>query len=56
MFHGIWIYFVAPPLGMLAAAEVITRLRRHSSIRCAKLYHDSGHCIFGCGAQDAQHV
>jgi aquaporin Z len=48
MFHGIWIYFVAPPLGMLAAAEVVTRLRRDSSIRCAKLYHDAGHCIFGC--------
>jgi aquaporin Z len=56
MFRGIWIYFVAPPLGMLAAAEVVTRLQRHRSIGCAKLYHDSGHCIFGCGAQDAHHV
>jgi aquaporin Z len=56
MFHGLWIYFVAPPLGMLAAAELSTRLRRRESIRCAKLYHDSGPCIFGCGAQDAQHV
>ena len=53
MFHGIWIYFVAPPLGMLTAAEVVTRLRRPSSIRCAKLYHDSGHCIFGCRADKA---
>ena len=50
MFHGVWIYFVAPPLGMLTAAEVVMRLRRRSSIRCAKLYHDSGHCIFGCDA------
>jgi aquaporin Z len=48
MFHGLWIYFVAPPLGMLVAAEVVTRLQRRSPIRCAKLYHDSGHCIFGC--------
>ena len=56
MFHGIWIYFVAPPLGMLAAAEAVTRLRCHRSIRCAKLYHDTGHCIFGCGAQETTHT
>jgi aquaporin Z len=51
MFHGVWIYFVAPPIGMLAAAEVVTRMRSRLSIRCAKFYHDSGHCIFGCGAE-----
>jgi aquaporin Z len=56
MFHGIWIYFVAPPLGMLGAAEVVTRLRHRHPIGCAKLYHDSGHCIFGCGAKEPQHV
>ena len=56
MFHGVWIYFVAPPIGMLAAAEVVTRLRDGQSIRCAKLYHDSGHCIFGCGVQEQEHV
>jgi aquaporin Z len=56
MFHGVWIYFIAPPIGMLAAAEVVTRVRRRPSIQCAKLYHDSGHCIFGCGAQKAHHV
>ena len=54
MFHGVWIYFVAPPIGMLTAAEVFSRVRR-ASIRCAKLYHDSGHCIF-CGAQEPHHV
>jgi aquaporin Z len=56
MFQGLWIYFVAPPLGMLAAAEVVTRLGHRHAIRCAKLYHDSGHCIFGCAAQEPQHV
>ena len=56
MFHGVWIYFIAPPVGMLAAAEVVTRLGDQQSIRCAKLYHDSGHCIFGCGVQEQQHV
>jgi aquaporin Z len=53
MFRGVWIYFVAPPLGMLAAAEVVSRMRHRVSIRCAKLYHDSGPCIFGCGARAA---
>jgi aquaporin Z len=56
MFPSVWIYFTAPPLGMLAAAELITRLRRRASIGCAKLYHDSGHCIFGCTAQEPHHV
>jgi aquaporin Z len=56
MFHGLWIYFVAPPIGMLGAAEVVTRLRHRHTTRCAKLYHDSGHCIFGCGAQEPHHV
>jgi aquaporin Z len=51
MFQGVWIYLLAPPIGMLAAAEVVIRLRHRHSIRCAKLYHDSGDCIFGCGAR-----
>jgi aquaporin Z len=48
MFHGVWIYFLAPPLGMLAAAEVVVRLGHRRAVHCAKLYHDSGHCIFEC--------
>jgi aquaporin Z len=51
MFPGVWIYFAAPTIGMLGAAEVVMRLRDRRAIRCAKLYHDSGHCIFGCTAQ-----
>jgi aquaporin Z len=46
MWRGLWIYFAAPPLGMLAAAEVYVRVRGHASVRCAKLHHDSGACIF----------
>jgi aquaporin Z len=48
IWRGIWIYFVAPPLGMLAAAELFVCLRGHRSIRCAKLHHDQGPCIFNC--------
>jgi aquaporin Z len=50
MFDDLWIYFVAPPLGMLAAAEVAVRAGQRHAIGCAKLFHDNGHCIFGCRA------
>jgi aquaporin Z len=50
MWRGVWIYFVAPPLGMLAAAELYVRVRGHQAVRCAKLHHDDGPCIFGCDA------
>ena len=46
----LWIYFTAPPLGMLAAAEVFVRIAGRSRIRCAKLHHVAGGpCIFHCG-------
>jgi aquaporin Z len=47
--RGLWIYFVAPPLGMLAAAEVFVRIRGHHAVLCAKLHHDHRNCVFGCG-------
>jgi aquaporin Z len=46
--HGLWIYFIAPPLGMLAAAEAFVRARGHHAVLCAKLHHDHRHCVFGC--------
>jgi aquaporin Z len=46
---GLWLYFVAPPLGMLAAAEIHQRATRSPRVRCAKLQHDSSApCIFRC--------
>jgi aquaporin Z len=45
--HAIWIYFIAPTLGMLAAAEVFLRSRRGVAPYCAKLHHaNSKRCIF----------
>jgi aquaporin Z len=45
---GWWIYFTAPLVGMLGAAELHRRLRR--SVRCAKLHHGPAvRCIFRCG-------
>jgi aquaporin Z len=44
---ALWIYFTAPPLGMLLAAEVFVRL--HGQALCAKLHHsNSKRCIFRC--------
>lgn len=44
-----WIYVVAPPLGMLAAAEVYARRGGPHAVYCAKLHHDAvSRCIFRC--------
>lgn len=49
---AIWIYFTAPPLGMLLAAEAYTRLRRNR-VMCAKLHHrNNQRCIFRCGYKE----
>ena len=52
LFNGLWIYFTAPPLGMLLAAELYLRLRGAHRIFCAKLHHDNDkRCIFHCNFQ-----
>jgi len=48
--NGIWIYFVAPVVGMLTAAEVFVRTRGLYAVICAKLNHSgNARCIFRCG-------
>jgi aquaporin Z len=43
----LWIYFVAPPLGMLLAAEAYVRVGGTRAVACAKLHHDNpSRCIF----------
>jgi aquaporin Z len=45
----VWIYFVAPPLGMLLAAEVYLRTQPARPVLCCKLHHDNPErCIFHC--------
>lgn len=52
LWNGFWVYCVAPPLGMLAAAEMYVRLKGVASVACAKLHHqNSKRCIF-CGEQE----
>jgi aquaporin Z len=48
-FTGLWIYFIAPPIGMLLAAEFYLRVRSSRAVYCAKLHHqNSKRCIFVC--------
>ncbi len=45
--HSLWIYFIAPSMGMLAAGEVFLRVRRGAAPYCAKLHHaNHERCIF----------
>jgi aquaporin Z len=45
--HALWIYFLAPSLGMLAAGEVFLRVRDGAAPCCAKLHHaNEERCIF----------
>lgn len=44
---ALWVYFTAPLLGMLLAAEVYQRRRGRQAVRCAKLHHQNDkRCIF----------
>lgn len=44
---ALWIYFIAPPLGMLLAAEAYLRTRGPGAVFCAKLHHQNQQpCIF----------
>jgi aquaporin Z len=45
--HALWIYFIAPPMGMLAAGEVFLLARQGKAPYCAKLDHENEkRCIF----------
>lgn len=46
---SLWIYFLAPPLGMLAASETYLKGKGIGRVFCAKFDHDtSKRCIFRC--------
>jgi aquaporin Z len=46
---ALWLYFTAPILGMLLAAETYLRIKGHQAVSCAKLHHQNNkRCIF-CG-------
>jgi aquaporin Z len=46
---ALWVYFTAPLLGMLAAAQLYVATRGTQRVLCAKLHHgNSQRCIFQC--------
>jgi aquaporin Z len=52
LWTALWVYFTAPLLGMLLAAEAYLRLGGAHEIFCAKLdHHNDKRCIFRCGYQ-----
>ena len=52
LWTSLWIYFTAPPLGMLLAAEVYKKVRAGRAVACAKLHHHNNQrCIFRCNFQ-----
>jgi aquaporin Z len=55
LWTSLWVYFTAPPLGMLIAAEAYRRHKGAHAVICAKLHHHNDkRCIFRCGYQMAQ--
>jgi aquaporin Z len=47
---ALWVYFTAPLLGMLLAAETYVRVKGRHAVYCAKLHHQNDQrCIFRCG-------
>jgi len=51
LFDNLWIYFVAPPLGMLMAATLFRCHERARAAVCAKLVHDLDQPCIHCGHQ-----
>jgi aquaporin Z len=52
-FMSIWIYFIAPTLGMLLAAETYKRIKGSRIVACAKLHHyNNARCIFRCNFEE----
>ena len=49
IWQGIWLYFIGPSLGMLAAAALYKRVAGSDRIYCAKVFHDlRSTCPFNC--------
>jgi aquaporin Z len=49
IWQGIWIYLIAPSLGMIAAGALYKRIAGPDRIYCAKVFHDlQSTCPFNC--------
>ena len=53
---AVWVYFSAPLMGMLAAAEIFLRAKGRDSVLCAKLHPDRRYpCPFLCSFPGHRH-
>jgi aquaporin Z len=51
--NSLWIYFLAPPIGMLMAGELYRGLKGLDLVYCAKFHHQNNErCIFQCNFGD----
>jgi aquaporin Z len=49
VWDGLWVYFTAPPAGMLAAVEIQRLLGRRTNHLCGKWAHsENDSCVFRC--------
>jgi aquaporin Z len=49
VWYGIWIYFLAPSIGMLTSAAIYSRAAGADRVYCAKVFHDlQSPCPFRC--------
>jgi aquaporin Z len=54
-YSSLWIYFTAPPLAMLASAQLYRFFRGARAVFCAKLHHNNHErCIFRCRYDELQ--
>lgn len=49
LWTNIWVYFTAPPLGMLLASEIYLRVKGTGAVLCAKLHHQNDKRCIHCG-------
>jgi aquaporin Z len=49
IWQNLWVYLLAPTLGMLAAAQLLLFVRGSSAVGCAKLLHPKGVTCIHCG-------
>jgi len=51
--HALWVYFIAPSIGMMTAGEIFLRFRKGAVPFCAKLHHaNNERCIFHDSEQE----
>jgi aquaporin Z len=53
IWEHLWIYFLAPPIGMLTASQLYVSFKPRAAVRCAKLDHAPRKRCIHCGYEPA---